>query len=340
MAKELVSFVICTYNQEKYIEQAIEAAFSQTYSPLQIIISDDCSTDHTFDIIEKIVSSYSGPHVVNVNRNNENLGIAKHWDYISRKAIGDLIVHAAGDDISFPNRAEELVKVWKSLNPRPILLSSNGISMSLSGVNSKPVRTDHHSEHLLVQHGPRAFDFDNIDIPVCGFALAVDKTLYKKNKPITRRMWSEDEILRSRALLWGSIVFLPKILVRYGDGGLSKGVDQCQFSYLKLYKNQSLSRLNYLEQLLDDCNSEYKNSSLIIEKKIQKKIRSAKRRINMIQTPHFIYSLQMLITQLIYSKNEGISKLEYLKFYLVKWAPDLFFTFRRYIKKINNSYHG
>ena len=46
--RPLVSFCIVTYNQEKYIRAAIEGALKQTYSPMEIIISDDCSTDGTY----------------------------------------------------------------------------------------------------------------------------------------------------------------------------------------------------------------------------------------------------------------------------------------------------
>jgi glycosyltransferase involved in cell wall biosynthesis len=45
----LVSLCIFTYNQEKYIREAVEGALSQDYPNLEIIISDDNSTDSTYD---------------------------------------------------------------------------------------------------------------------------------------------------------------------------------------------------------------------------------------------------------------------------------------------------
>ena len=50
MEKKLVSYCLFAFNQEKYINEAIKGALNQTYSPLEIIISDDCSTDLTFQI--------------------------------------------------------------------------------------------------------------------------------------------------------------------------------------------------------------------------------------------------------------------------------------------------
>jgi hypothetical protein len=47
--RPFVTFALFVYNQEKYIREAVEGAFSQTYEPLEIILSDDCSTDRTFN---------------------------------------------------------------------------------------------------------------------------------------------------------------------------------------------------------------------------------------------------------------------------------------------------
>ena len=62
--KPLVTFALFAYNQEKYIREAIEGEFARAYQPLKIIISDDCSSDKTFDIINELVQNYQGPHVV------------------------------------------------------------------------------------------------------------------------------------------------------------------------------------------------------------------------------------------------------------------------------------
>lgn len=62
MGDELVSVIICAYNQQEFVGEAIQSALNQTYSPLEIIISDDLSTDSTFEIIQNAVSKYKGRH--------------------------------------------------------------------------------------------------------------------------------------------------------------------------------------------------------------------------------------------------------------------------------------
>lgn len=105
--RPLVTFALFTYNQEKFIREAVEGAFAQTYEPLEIILSDDCSTDRTFEIMQEMAAAYRGPHQVKAVQTPKNLGVAPHVLLRGREAAGDIIVMAAGDDISKPNRVAE-----------------------------------------------------------------------------------------------------------------------------------------------------------------------------------------------------------------------------------------
>jgi len=109
--KPKVSFVLIAYNQDKYIEEAIEGAFSQTYSPLEIILSDDNSCDSTFQIMREKVRTYKGRHHVSIRQNKTNLGLAQHFNSAVSLASGEIIVVASGDDISLPERTTNTVEL-------------------------------------------------------------------------------------------------------------------------------------------------------------------------------------------------------------------------------------
>ena len=111
--RPLVTFALFAYNQEKYIREAIEGAFAQTYEPLEIILSDDCSTDRTFEIARAISEAYVGPHRLILNRNERNIGISAHFSKVVEMASAEHIVIAAGDDISFPDRAELCMRFFQ-----------------------------------------------------------------------------------------------------------------------------------------------------------------------------------------------------------------------------------
>ncbi|MDY6449399.1 glycosyltransferase [Acinetobacter faecalis] len=112
----LITLFVFTYNQENFIRESIESALSQDYSPLEIIISDDNSTDHSLEIINEVVSQYKGPHQVCINTNSKNLGIGKHVNKSFTLARGEFIIFAAGDDISLSHRVSRIVARWELLN--------------------------------------------------------------------------------------------------------------------------------------------------------------------------------------------------------------------------------
>ena len=76
--RPLVTFAIFSHNQETYIREAVEGAFAQIYEPLEIILSDDCSTDRTFEIMKELASAYHGKHQVVLNKTADNLGTIDH----------------------------------------------------------------------------------------------------------------------------------------------------------------------------------------------------------------------------------------------------------------------
>lgn len=71
----LVSFCLMCYNQEKYIGDALKAALSQTYPNLEIIVSDDCSSDASWEVLNNISSEYGGKKKIKLYRNSQNLGM-------------------------------------------------------------------------------------------------------------------------------------------------------------------------------------------------------------------------------------------------------------------------
>jgi len=131
--RPLVTFAVFAYNQEKYIREAVEGAFAQTYSPLEIILSDDCSSDRTFEIMDEMAMRYCGPHLVKVRRGQTNLGTLGHVLTVSRQSRGKLIVVAAGDDISIPGRTSLLS--YEFQESKPIVIYSRVCGISSGEVN-------------------------------------------------------------------------------------------------------------------------------------------------------------------------------------------------------------
>ena len=108
-----VTFIILAHNQEAFVEAAIAGALAQDYPALEIIISDDSSSDGTFALIEAAVAIYRGPHRVIASRTPANAGFVSHIYHAVAQSVGGLIVLGAGDDISLSHRVSTLVAAWQ-----------------------------------------------------------------------------------------------------------------------------------------------------------------------------------------------------------------------------------
>ncbi len=100
-----VSVCIPTYNQALYLEKAVRSAYEQTQMPDEIIVSNDCSTDNTTEVLHKL--SLEIPILKVVNQ-PENLGMNRNTDFCLRKGGGDLIVKLDSDDYLSPNYIQKL----------------------------------------------------------------------------------------------------------------------------------------------------------------------------------------------------------------------------------------
>lgn len=103
MAVPLVSVVIVTYNQRDTISQAVESALDQaTDFPYEILLSDDCSSDGTYEICRDYERRYPG--VVKAHRNGRNLGLLRNYYDAILRARGEYIADCAGDDFWIDSR--------------------------------------------------------------------------------------------------------------------------------------------------------------------------------------------------------------------------------------------
>src|SRR2546423_406976 len=109
----LISIVLLCYNHEKFVAEAVDGVLAQSYSPLDIIIVDDCSTDRTANVIISKLSAY--PHRADVRfiRNPRNMTWWGACESALNMAQGSFIVLSCGDDIMLPNMVEHMADVWK-----------------------------------------------------------------------------------------------------------------------------------------------------------------------------------------------------------------------------------
>jgi glycosyltransferase involved in cell wall biosynthesis len=209
----LVTFALFAYNQERYVEEAIKAALSQTYGNLEIIISDDCSTDATLETIQTTVGRYKGPHALIVRQNKTNIGLADHINTVMALAKGELIVAAAGDDMSFPHRVTSIVDHWLRSGRE-----SGSIFSRFQTIDETGHITRHQNSRPTQRFSLSGRDLEStlgISNGTSGCAHAWTRDVFEIFGPINPRILHEDITLPLRSLLIGSVTYLPDELVLY-----------------------------------------------------------------------------------------------------------------------------
>jgi hypothetical protein len=215
-ARPLVSILVIAYNQAQQIGDAIGSALAQTYQPLEIIISDDASSDATFAAIEAAVAGYSGAHRVITRRNTVNQGISAHLSQLAQMAHGELLFVAAGDDMSAPQRCERVVDFWLAHGRRPDLIATDLADMDEAGHVHERVSPTELDTY-------RSFDDWLAGRPwLIGAAHTWSRRLFERFGPMLPGAAAEDQIMVLRAILSGGAMSLREPLVRYRRGGLSR----------------------------------------------------------------------------------------------------------------------
>ena len=216
--RPLVTFYVMAYNQERFIREAVEGALRQTYSPLELVLSDDCSTDDTFTIIQDAVKGYSGPHRIVLNRNDRNLGVSEHLNRILQLSTGELIIAADGDDVSLPERSARFVEAWLD-HGKPAALVAGISPIDAEG---KPTRDGERFAryHPVEQESRDAslLRFSREGWPMLSTCCAAfSRELCDAFGPLPRDIWIEDSIISLRAWLFDRIVYIPEALVNYRE---------------------------------------------------------------------------------------------------------------------------
>ena len=105
----LVSVALCTYNGAAYLPEQLETIINQSYVNLEIVISDDGSTDNTTRIIKEFQQK---DHRIKFFQNETNLGYNKNFEKVFSLCLGDYIAIADQDDIWEVNKIECMMKAW------------------------------------------------------------------------------------------------------------------------------------------------------------------------------------------------------------------------------------
>lgn len=266
---------MATYNGAKYIREQIDSILSQTIQNFELVISDDCSKDNTWSILEEYAASDSR---IRIFRNPENCGFKKNFEKAVLLCTGEYIALSDQDDIWDSDHLEILLNVMMDNN--------------CDVVCARPVFVDENNKEL-----PKEFDYFKMDnIPKTdndiarhillstssyqGASMLIRKTFFDKALPIPEGAYYHDSWFAILACFMGGLVYVDTPVLRYRRLDYSVTVKTMRVSAFRkivgvtINKHSAFDRLfliDAIRQRLDVFDDEQEKLLDTVEKILQRR---------------------------------------------------------------------
>lgn len=221
-----VTVLMAVHNAARFLKEAIDSVFDQTFQDFEFLVVDDGSTDTT----DAILASYADPRL-RVMRLAENGGLAAALNAGIRESRGGLIARMDGDDVCEPRRLERQV-VFLRERPDVLLLGTGFVRTDVDGRIFE--RVQYPTDNAALQE--RLLDGNQFCHPSVMFRTNVVRRLGGYRALAGGA--AQDYDLWLRIAEQGEIANLPEMLVRYrmheSQTSVSKLVKQRQAAHLYL----------------------------------------------------------------------------------------------------------
>jgi glycosyltransferase involved in cell wall biosynthesis len=252
-----ISVVMPIYNCKEFIESAVISVLAQQEVVVEIIISDDASTDNTFDLAYKTVVDYINTndlkHTVLMRIGTSRL-VRDHLHLLADKASCDLVCQAHGDDISHSLRCAILVKAFDNKDKNASMIFVSALVIDRHGkLLWKP-------KNMSLSNIPMVtVDYDKIvqarDELLIGSNMAWRKSAFDNFTPLTTSYCAHghDKVMTFRSFLVGGCYLLdaPLLARRLHDNNLHKELLSSENSSINSF-NSRLIRLCFFSTMKND----------------------------------------------------------------------------------------
>lgn len=221
--QKLVTVIVPCYRHEEYVRDCLDSIINQTYQNIELIVCDDCSPDHSYDIICSMKKQLEDRFTsVILIRNDVNQGVTKNLNRMIRLAKGEYIKDIASDDMLMPDCIENLVDYME--NHPCDLAYSNGWEI---GEDTKYVPKDSDCKKRIYEEKPKSGK--NLTGDICAYnfisspSAIYPKETFEKYGLYDESLMIEDFEYMLRVSVDGNIGYLDKetIWYRVSDNSMS-----------------------------------------------------------------------------------------------------------------------
>jgi len=205
-----ISLILICYKHEKFVAEAIDGVLSQTYSPLEILIIDDCSPDRTAQVIADKLAVHPDGSKVGFIRNARNIGGKRSIELGLSRTKGDFVVIASGDDVMLPEMIAEMAGVRISYGVS--LVTANAVYID---AESKPLGRTHRDPGRRGDDSFETLARDGSNVCCFGAAMGFEREIFSKFGWPPLYLGAFDIMLPYYAYLLKGARFIAKPLLKY-----------------------------------------------------------------------------------------------------------------------------
>lgn len=204
---------MATYNGAKYLGEQINSILQQTISDFELIICDDCSTDDTWEILNKYAKSDKR---IKLYKNNENLGFKSNFEKAISLTTQEYVALCDQDDIWENNHLELLLKNLGDKNMacgNSLLVDAHNHSMGME--LSYQEALDYVPEDDL----KKAYTIFYFRCPFQGASMLMKRDFLKIALPIPKECNYHDVWFSGLSCFCGGFNYLKTPITRYRQHG-------------------------------------------------------------------------------------------------------------------------
>lgn len=247
----MISIVLATYNGAQYLCEQLESVLAQTIQDFELVVSDDCSSDETWQILQNYAQKDNRIHLY---KNECNLGFKTNFEKAISFCKGEFIALCDQDDI------------WTS-NHLEILLNNIGNNMVSCG-NSELIDSEGRKLGLSLKQleafdkvpegdMEKALSFLLFRNPIQGASMLIKRVFFNKALPIPEGVRYHDAWFAIFSCFYGGISYTSEIVNQYRMHGNNvtgyRVKRESRFKHFLncIYKNNSYDRMDVLSGIED-----------------------------------------------------------------------------------------
>ena len=263
---EKVTVGIPTYNRKEYLRQCLDSVAGQDYGNLEIVVSDNHSTDGTDRMMQEYIAAH--PMVdIKYFRMEKNQGHIPNWDNCHKQATGEYLMILSDDDVLEPGAIARMAEAFE-----PGVVQGIGDVVSIDGDGIETSRkTNPHGKYDSRDFWDSRLNKDLHDTPsAVMYRHNQGDVAFEKGKPAGSAMDVATSLILSEQ---GIIKCIDFYVVRYRvhDGNDSKNYYRCAFSHVgfyQLFKSRGVSsdKLAWLQRYCQNIIAGYANMARVQHK--------------------------------------------------------------------------